>query len=675
MVLIKNVQRIIVILNNKNGEVIRTASATSNGMNIVDVIPLSRGIKKETLSYFTLKNISVGDIVVIPLRKKEVLAIVVDVRDAVSIKSEIKDSPYGLRKIIDVTSSRFFLPAFITAAKSAARYFATGTGAVIETLTPSPILHAIVEKKLVPPDITLTHGNKRNEVFEKYVLQAPEKDRFATYKGIIREEFAKNHSVIFLVPTIDDIEYATMLIGRGIEEYTHTFHGRLTKQKMITAWHGILKDTHPALIVGTGMCLSIPRHDIHTVIVENEQSWSYKQERRPYIDVRTFAEHFTKALQGKLIVCGPALRVETLYRREQEEFIDFSPPSFHLLSSAEQSVVDMKNTHSPLQLTPKTFTLIHDSVREAIEDVREKNEHIFLFAPRRGLFTLTLCSDCGQVVLCEHCVAPLVLHKETKKGPGGRMERIFLCHKCGEKNIVKDRCKKCDSWRQAPLGAGTERVEEEVKKLFPTIKIVRLDKDSAPSRKIAEHKMKEFLGAPGSVLIGTEMALNMLKKKIAVTAAISIDSLFALPSFRMNERVFTILLRMREFAVKKFMIQSRIPELSIFKYVLNGNIAEFYKEEKAVRHSLRYPPFTTLIKLTMEGSKQTIEKEVAFIKKHLEGYELLIFPAFISKVRQKYIMHAVIKTKPEEWPNDTLLSLLHELSPSVAINVDPEHLL
>ncbi len=644
-------------------------------MHIVDVIPLSRDIKKETLSYFTVKNISVGDMVRIPLRSKEVPAIVVDIRDASSLKGDIKDSPYGLRKIIDVTSSHFFLPAFITAAKNAARYFATVAGAVIETITPSSILHAITEGKLVPPDIVLAHRNKGSEVFEKYTLQAPEKDRFATYKGIIREAFAKNHSVIFLVPTIDDTEYATTLLGRGIEEYTHNFHGGLSKQKMLSAWHAILKDPHPVLIIGTGMCLSIPRHDIYTIIIENEQSWSYKQERRPYIDIRTFAEHFAKALKGKLIVCGPALSVETLYRREQEEFIDFSPPSFHMLSSAEQSIVDMRNTHSPLQLTPKTFTLIHDSVRDAIKDVREKNEHVFLFAPRRGLFTLTLCSDCGQVVLCEYCNAPLVLHKETKKGPGGRMERIFLCHKCGEKNIVKDRCKKCDSWRLAPLGFGTERIEEEVKKLFPTIKIVRLDKDSAPSRKIAERKMKEFLDAPGSVLIGTEMALNMLKKKIAMTAAISVDSLFALPSFRMNERVFAVLLRMRELAVKKFMIQSRVPELSIFKYVLNGNIADFYKEEKAARRSLQYPPFTTVIKLTAEGSKQTIENEVTFIKKHLEEYELLIFPAFISKVRQKYIMHAVIKIRPEEWPNEKLLSLLRALPPSVAININPEHLL
>ena len=172
-----------------------------------------------------------------------------------------------------------------------------------------------------------------------------------------------------------------------------------------------------------------------------------------------------------------------------------------------------------------------------------------------------------------------------------------------------------------------------------------------------------------------EIKLNMLKKKIAVTAALSIDPLFALPSFRIHERAFHILLSLREKANKKFIIQTRIPDLPLFQYVQNGNIADFYKEEKNMREKLGYPPFTTLIKLTASGTKQHIEKEVAFIKKHLHEYSVFVFPAFISKVRGKYIMHAVIKIKRGEWQNEKLYTLLSELPPSVSINIDPKHLL
>ena len=218
-------------------------------------------------------------------------------------------------------------------------------------------------------------------------------------------------------------------------------------------------------------------------------------------------------------------------------------------------------------------------------------------------------------------------------------------------------------------------MEEEIRRLFPTIKVLCIDKDTSPTRKKVEKTIALFLESPGSVLVGTELALNALKKKIAVTAAVSIDPLFALPSFRIHERAFNILLSLREKANKKFIMQTRMPELPLFQYVQNGNITDFYREEKSAREKLGYPPFTTLIKLTTAGTKQRVETESALIKKYLGAYGVFIFPAFISKVRGKYIVHAVLKIKREEWPHAKLHELLLTFPLSIAVNVDPEHLL
>ncbi len=644
-------------------------------MHIVDVIPLSRTMNKETLSYFTAKTVSVGDTVLIPLRNKEVPGIVVDVKTAEDLKSGIKDASFGLKKISAVRSSHFFLPAFISAAKDTARHFVTGVGAVLHALTPVPLLRALAEETLTYTPPRDREPTQSSTVCEKYILQAPEKERFATYKSLIREEFAKSSSVIFLVPTVHDIAYTTTLLERGIEEHTYIFHGQLPAKTLITTWNTIIKNPRPVLIVGTASCLSIPRHDVRTIIIENEYHSAYKSEYRPFIDIRTFAEYLTQHIRGKLIFSGSVLRMETLYRRESEEFLDFSPPSFHTLSSAEQSIVDMRETHSSLQLTPKTFTVISDELKRAIEHVRKKNEHAYLFVPRRGLFTFTLCSDSGTVVVCTRCKTPILIHKETKKDPGGRIERTFLCHTCKEKNIVKDRCSVCDSWRLTTLGVGSERVEEEVKKMFPTLHVFRLDKDSAGTPKKAAHIVSVFLNSPGAVMVGTEMALNMLKKKIAVVAAVSVDSLLALPSFRMNEKAFILLMNAREKAMKKFIIQSRMPELSLFRNVLSGNIAEFFKEEKAARKLFAYPPFSTLVKLTIMGTKQALEQTIERVREHLPGYEPFVFPAFRSKIRTRYVVHALIKIQKTKWPDERLLTLLYALPPSVAINIDPEHLL
>ncbi|MBI2108663.1 MAG: primosomal protein N' [Parcubacteria group bacterium] len=643
-------------------------------MYIVHVIPLSRSMQKETLSYFTAQPVSAGDMVLIPLRKKEIPAIVTDIQDATSLKTNIKQSSYGLRKISKILFPHFFLPAFISAAEKSARYFACSSGAVIDSLVPKAILDSIIKTAAhIETKVQASVQNTPNTFFETLVLQASFKDRIVAYKGIIREEFAKGKSVLLLIPTADDIPYILSILERGIEEHTYVIHGGLSKQKIISLWHKALGDTHPILIIGTGMSVSIPREDLRTIIVEREGSWLYKQEHRPFIDVRIYAEYFAEALHGKCVLGGTVLSLETLYRREQRGVSDFAPPQFRLLSSAEQSTVDMRGTHSPLQLTPKTFTVISDELKDAIEDVRKHNQHILLYVTRRGLFPITLCSDCGATVLCKQCEAPLVLHKDTGEKRAG--ERVYLCHKCKEENVVTDRCKRCNSWRLAPLGVGTERVEEEARCLFRTIKVLRVDKDKTPTRKKAEKMISEFLNSPGSILVGTELALTLLKKKIAVTAAVSIDPLFALPSFRTYERAFNILLSLREKANKKFIIQTRIPDLHLFKYVQNGNITDFYREEKKTREQFGYPPFTTIIKLTMSGTKQYVEKETASIKKHLHGYDLFIFPAFISKIRGKYVVHVVLKMKREEWPNEKLRERLLALPPSVVVNVNPEHLL
>ena len=659
-------------------------------MFIVDVIPLSRGIQKETLSYFTSKKVPRGAIVSVPLRLKNVGAIVVDIRDAKTVKTDIKQAHYGLKKVTGTVTARFFLPEFIEAAEYTANYFASGTGAIIETLTPSSILNELTKETFLHQNHSRKTTRKGKTTTQKYTFQAPNKERFAAYKGIIREEFAKGNSVFFCTPTVDDIAQIVSSLCRGIEERTHVLHSGISKRKFLDAWNTAVLNKHPVLIIGTGSILSMPRHDVNTIIIDAEHNWAYKRERRPFVDMRIFAEYFANALGRRLIVGGAVLRVETLYRNEIGEFTHFAPPISRPLSSAEQVFVDMRKTHTPLQLTSKTFTIISEKLKVALEDAQEDNQNVFLFVSRRGLFPVTLCSDCGKVVSCRNCAVPVVLHKQTprKNSQTEEEKRMFLCHKCGEKNVVIDRCQNCDSWRLTPLGIGIVHVEEKIKELFPNAKVIRVDKDSASTKKKAAALLKEFLETPGSILIGTEMALNLLHKKIAVTAAVSVDSLFALPSFRTNERVFNLLMRLREKSVKKFIIQSRIPETPLFQHVLNGNITDFYKEEIDARKTFGYPPFSTLIKLTYTGTKQQTEKEMSRIKRHLDGYDLQIFPAFTSKIRGKYITHAVVKIargkdKPGggpaslrgKWPDKKLISLLRTLPPSISVNVDPEHLL
>jgi len=511
-------------------------------MKVVNVIPISRGIRKETLTYFTSKKVSVGALVSVPLRKKTVHAVVLSVEDASRRKTDIKKASYGIKKISGVKSGIFLLPAFVRACEYAARYFAATGGEVLDALTSKSILDDCLSSSKIPlaAERINSQGPTRDphkpSAHEKFLFQADSEDRIASYKSLVREEFSKKRSVFLCLPTIQNIERIAPSLKRGIEEFTYILHTGISKKELFRTWKKALKEPHPILIIGTGTFLFIPRADMGTLIVEEEHSIHYQVQRRPFIDIRTFTEFFARELDARLIWGDMFLRTETLYRKERGEFLEFTPLKWRSLSPAHQEIIDMKQYTT--KAGEKHFTIISEPLKELIEGMREKSGRLFILVSRRGNYPLTVCGDCGKVVLCQKCSVPLVLHFKNLLGNTPHPQKssstettkwtknIFMCHKCGIQEESTDRCRKCTSWRLTPLGIGAERAEEEIQRVFPGIKILRIDKDVASRKGKAYDIAKTFYSSPGSVLIGTEMALAYLEKKVANVTVLSIDSLF-----------------------------------------------------------------------------------------------------------------------------------------------------
>lgn len=655
------------------------ASNTDEGIYIVSVYPISRGAGKDQLTYFTAKKVRPGALVSVPIRNKTTDAIVVSVRTAHISKSEIKAASFSIKKILAVKAEHFFLPSFVEAAEETARYFATHTGAVLYSLIPQAILSSLKFPALKTPEISAKKENERPASTglkqQELLLQAEDKERISTYKSIIREEFARQSSVFFCVPELSEIERTKETLARGIEEYTYVLHGGLTKKQTSDVWARVLADGHPVLIIGTGTFLSLPRSDISTVILEKESSRSYKSSARPFIDIRTFAKIFTRRRGIRFIMGDIFLRPETIFHEKEGRSTALSPLKFRALSTADQKIVDM--TKYTEKFGDKEFRLVSNELALQIGDMRESGENMFILTARRGLFPLTVCSDCGNAVLCSRCSAPTVLHKNAWGSSAQAGENISLCHKCGKVEEAIDRCAVCKSWRLTTLGIGIANVEETLKKQFPGIKIFRLDRDIATTHKKALGIRDKFYATPGSILLGTEMAAAYITKELADVAILSVDSLFTIPDFRINERVFTILLRLRQRATKHFLIQTRDMENRIFDYAAKGNLTDLYREEIAERKILSYPPFATLIKFTMEGNRQTVEKEMQILEKLLreKGYEPAVFPAFTATIKGKYRINLLLKLPAGQWVDETLLAIIRELSPAFAVRVDPEDVL
>ena len=650
-------------------------------MRIVTVIPFSRNIHKDSLTYFTAKDIAVGAIVSVPVRKKLVDAFVIETRDVLASKSDVKLAAFNLKKVEKVKGPSFLRPEFFKACLEVSNYFATHLGSVINALVPNVFIKHNANLQI---NANATNQIKDALKQEKLVFQAPLEDRLDFYKTFIRESFAKNSSVFLCLPTISEIKLFAEALEKGIEDYVFVLHSNLSNKDQLETYKSAVMEAHPVLIIATGSYLFIPRDDIGTIIVERESSGAYKMIQRPFIDYRVFAELFSYEIKARLIFGDTFLRIKTLWRHDQNELADIIPITFRMPTLARQEIVDM--TTSQKHESTKTrkqrgeFEVLSDRVKEIIKKTAERGDHMFLFSLRKGLAPITVCNDCSTALLCDSCATPMTLF--TKKDKGGR---VFVCNKCKKQKSAEVVCGECGSWNLTPLGIGVERVVEELKKNFPDIPVFKIDQETTKTRKQGQKIIDEFYKTSGSILVGTEMALFYLSKKIKNTAIISFDSLFSLPSFRINEKIIQLLIKLLSHTEKKLIIQTRNPEEPVLGHISSGNLIQFYREELEQRRQFRYPPFTTFIKITFAGNKRDTDRALKTMKELFSGYSPNIFQAFTPKIKGRYITHMILKLDRQEWSlpsliensslDENLLQKLRSLPPTYTIRVDPEDLL
>jgi len=652
-------------------------------MKILTVIPIAKGVFRENLSYFTSKNIQPGALVSIPVRKKIIPAIVVSTEEIKKAKTEVRQSDFTLKPIKSVKSETFLTSEFVEACGELSDYFISPIGSVIKEFVPQVILDSNLNSSSpISPKSDFGEigekGEKEKQTPSKthhdvQLSQAPEKERLQFYKSVIREEFAKKRSVFFCLPTISDMDKIAPELRKGIEKYSLTLHTKMTKKKIREEWTRAITEKHPLLIIATKSFLSIPRKDLSAIIIENESSPFYKSQRRPYADARKAAEVLARKLKIRLIFGDSVIRTETFFNFQHS-------PVSRMLSEAEQIISNTKKNDSAEWQKTKIFSAIGHELREVLQTAHAKSANSILFVNRRGHSPSTVCNDCKRTLLCEKCETPIVLHKENERSRNAK----FVCHKCLTETIAPERCPYCNGWNLQTLGIGTQRIAEEMSELFPSIKLFRMDSDTIKTQKQGEEMAKKFLNTPGAALIGTEILFSYITQPVEISAIISIDALFTLPDFRINEKIFHLLLKLRSLAKKTFLMQTRMPEHPIFNDAKRGNISGFHKTEIEARKELQFPPFSILIKITKDGKNQTaLKREMDELESQLKQWDPLSYPAFIPKAKGSYTHHILLKLGPNEWPptiqqsnkTKTLNRILSSLSPAWKINVDPESLL
>ncbi len=623
-------------------------------MNVIEVIPIKKGVLRSSLSYFTSQDLPIGSIVKVSIRNKIVKGIVISKKDIGEIKSDIKKAKFTLKKIENVKATNFFSKEFLISIEKTSKYFIGNIGNTFNLIVPDYFLENIDRFKA-----------KKIETKERqsktFVVEGQKDDRYTFWKGLVRQEFARKKSLVFLLPNNQEAINTFNIIKKGIEKYVFILHGNQTKKEIIKNFNDAHDMDHAIVMVCTYAFLSFSRDDIETYILEKERSRSYKLQKRPYVDIRYFINEYTTNLNADLYISDEKVRVETLYKKIKREIKEINIYKDNSNAECEIKLIDLRlKNESEIKDTKVISIYTEEIIKKAIEN----KEKVFIYSTRRGTSPITLCEDCQNIVICNKCNSPVVLHKN-----------FFMCHRCGERRSAEEYCAKCSSWKLKALGIGIDLVFEKIKEIYPDMPLFKIDSDTIKSDKGVKEIIDKWNESKTGVLLGTEMVIQYIDKKVQYSSVIGIDSLLCMPDFRIEERILTILQNIKSITEKTMIIETRKIEERTFEYFKDNNIDEFYKNILEEREVVGYPPYKTLIKITVSGKRNDIAKEMENLRNILGDINIDIFPAFTRNKNGEEVLHGLIKLENKTWPNEELLYKLQNLSPAISINVDPESLL
>ncbi len=500
----------------------------------------------------------------------------------------------------------------------------------------------------------------------------------------------KKRSLI-LVP---EISLTPQLLDRLKERFpakVGILHSALTSTERSAQWWRITQGD-VSVVVGARSALFAPVPDLGLIIVDEEHDSSYKQEEGLRYQARDLA-----VVRGKLTDCPVLLGSAT---PSLESFHNCRLGRYKLLELTGRveektlprvEIVDLRvqpweQQPSPGHSSP-AISLFSPQLREALEANQASGQQSLIFLNRRGFANFLLCRLCGFVVRCPHCSISLTLHQK---------EHSIFCHHCGFRKPETDLCPECNSSTLSAIGFGTEKLEEELLRLFPCARIGRMDRDTTSKRGSQERLLRQWEKGEMEILVGTQMITKGHDiAGVTLVGVILADLSLNLPDFRAAERTFQLLLQVagrsgRGKEPGKVIIQTFEPDHYSFQFATTHDYEGFFATEMEFRRALNYPPFSRLVQLRFEGPKlQEVEEKarsVGFnLRKHQQSAkgpeEIEILgpaPAPIEKLRNRYRWQILLKG--EKGPHLFKLAIhARSLNPRgsvrLLVDVDPYNML
>ncbi len=524
-------------------------------------------------------------------------------------------------------------------------------------------------------------SGKQSEIIEDWLKKRPElsllwgvtgSGKTEIYRHLLAQRIKEGYQGLLLLPEIS-----------LTPNFLHYFQSQFPR---LAVWHSRMSPAQKKqlalqvetgeiqLLIGSRSALFAPFKNLGLILMDEEHEGSYKQDQAPRYHARTVALKLGEILKIPVMLGSATPSLESL-----ELIRERSAPLYRIQERASDvplpkiTVVDMR-----IELQKGHKNMLSDELEQKMRSTMARGDQVMLFLNRRGSAAVTLCRDCGHVPECPHCERPLVHHARNFRNP------LLLCHHCNFSMLPPSVCSNCKSVRIRQIGLGTERLEEEIQKINPEVRILRMDQDSTQKKKDWETLLKKIRSGQFDVLIGTQMITKGWDlPKVTLMGIVLADLGMHIPDFRGQERHFQQLVQAagrpgRREVQGEVIVQTYNPENVGIQALAHDGIDEFYREERANRLQAGLPPFGKIIKLGLQAQEwkagiRTLEAMEGLLNKLIEQEKLRLkissAPALFPKRKGYYHWNLLIEG---ENPADLLKSLPAEALDDWKIDVDPQ---
>lgn len=472
------------------------------------------------------------------------------------------------------------------------------------------------------------------------------------YMEIIENALNQGLDSLMLVPEISLTPQTISRFRNKFGNIVGVFHSQLSEGEKHDVYKQV-KEGKIRILIGARSALFMPFTSLGVIIIDEFHESAYKSEKNPKFNTIEVANFISRKREVSLVLGSATPSIEEYYKaiNGQYKLLEINKRANNK-PMPKIEVVDMKD-----ELMIGNKSIFSSKLKLDMEEAVKNKNQIILFLNRRGYSNFVSCRKCGYVFTCENCDISLTYHKKSNTGK---------CHYCGYEKEIPKECPECKSKYIKPFGIGTQKIEEEIKSLFPNMRVLRLDRDTTSKKGSFDRILNSFKNKEADVLIGTQMLSKGLDfDNVTLVGILSADMILKFPDFRSAENTFQMITQVSGRAGRseqegKVILQTYDTEHYAIKHAINYDFKGFYQDEIKIRKLFDYAPFNNMLSVVLSGKNNKLVEinakkmydTLAYLlnERGIEDLSFILGPnqCSISKINQNYRWQILFKDEDIE---------------------------